>query len=239
MRGEAGYAMKTLCVLQHTEAESLGLLEDHLESRAIPFRYLRPFAAGGSVPLEAGDFAGLVLLGGGPLGVVSGDLIPSLAAEYRLTRDFLLQGRPVIGIGIGASILAIAAGGGAEEAPLRFVVGEAHRQVAGALGGHLPERFPIAVYMRDRPILPPGAEVLAIEDEGAPAIFKVAGNCLGFLGHPGIKSAIIEDLAMAFEETPDTLARGLAELRAVHTAIAAALSEIMVGVIKTTHLMEG
>ncbi len=30
--------MKTLCVLQHTEAEYLGLMEDHLEGRNIRFQ---------------------------------------------------------------------------------------------------------------------------------------------------------------------------------------------------------
>jgi GMP synthase-like glutamine amidotransferase len=230
--------MNTLCVVQHTEAEYLGLLEDHLESRAIRFRYARPFTAGGSVPREAGDCAGLVLLGAGPLGIVSGHLVPSLAAEYLLTQDFLKRRLPVIGIGIGACILAFVAGGGAEEAPLRLVVGEAHRTIPEALCGHLPQRHPIAVYMRDRPVLPSGAQVLASDDEGAPAIFRVAENCLGFLGHPGVKSAMIEDLAMAFDETPADLAQGLARLRAAQGAIAAALSEIMVGVIKTTGLME-
>jgi GMP synthase-like glutamine amidotransferase len=230
--------MKTLCVVQHTEPEFLGLLEDHFESRAIRFRYVRPFAAGGSVPREAGDFAGLVLLGAGPFGIVSGDLVPSLAAEFRLARDFLARRLPVIGLGLGSAILAVAAGGGAEEAPLRFTVGEARRTVPDALGGHLPERHPIAVYMRDRPVPPAEAQVLALDDAGAPAIFGIGENCLGFLGHPGAKSAMIEDLAMAFAETPDDLAGGLVRLRAAQGAIAAALSEIMVGVIKTTHLMD-
>ena len=31
--------MKTLCVLQHVEAEYLGLIEDHFEGRNIRFRY--------------------------------------------------------------------------------------------------------------------------------------------------------------------------------------------------------
>ena len=230
--------MKTLCVVQHTEAEFLGLMEDQFESRAIRFRYVRPFTAGGSVPREAGDFGGLVLLGAGPLGIVSGDLVPSLAAVFRLARVFLERRLPVIGFGLGSCILAVAAGGGAEEAPLRFAVGEVRRIVPDALCGHLPERHPIALYMRDRPVLPAEARVLAADDAGAPAIFQLAENCLGFLGHPGWKSAMIEDLAMEFEETPEHLADGLARLRAAQGAMAAALSEIMVGVIKTTHLME-
>ena len=42
--------MKILTVLQHTSAEYLGYLEDHLEGRSIGFRYCRPFTEGTSVP---------------------------------------------------------------------------------------------------------------------------------------------------------------------------------------------
>jgi GMP synthase-like glutamine amidotransferase len=230
--------MKTLCVVQHVEAEYLGLIEDHLEGRGIRFHYVRPFVAGGVVPRAAGDYRGLILLGAGPFGIVSGDLVPSLAAEFRLAEDFLKRGLPIVGLGLGSAILAVAAGGGAAEAPLRFVVGEARRTVADALAGHLPEAHPISIYMRDRPVLPQAAQVLAIDDAGAPAIFQIGDNCLGFLGHPGVKSAMIEDLVMAFEETPADVAEGLRRLRAAQRAIAAALSDVMVGVIKTTHLMD-
>ncbi len=230
--------MKKLCVLQHTEGEFLGLIEDHFESRAIGFHYVRPFTAGGMVPPGADGFDGLVLLGAGPLGIVSGDLLPSLGAELRLARAFLQRGLPVLGFGIGACLLAVAADGGADEAPLRFVVGTARRLAATALGGHLPAGFPLAVYMRDRPVLPADAKVLAVDETDAPALFQLRGNCLGFLGHPGVKSAMIEDLVMEFDEAPEGVAETLAGLRAAQGAIAAALSDIMVGVITATRLME-
>ena len=163
--------MKTLCVLQHVEAEYLGLMEDHFEGRNIRFQYCRPFTPGGMVPANAEDFAGLVLLGAGPKGVVSGSLIPSLGPELRLTRDFLHRKLPVIGIGAGACILTSAAGGGADEVPLRFTVETAQRVVPDALSGHLPQSFPVAVYMRDRPVLPSGAMVLAESTTGEPLVF--------------------------------------------------------------------
>ncbi len=230
--------MKKLCVLQHTEAEFLGLLEDHFESRAIRFQYLRPFTPGSTLAAEATGFDGLVLLGAGPLGIVSNPLLPSLAAELRLARDFLRRGLPILGFGLGACLLAVAAGGGADEAPLRFTLGTAQRVKADALGGHLPARFPFAVYMRDRPVLPKDATVLAVDEAGAPALFALNRNCLGFLGHPGVKSAMIEDLVMEFDEAPEDVAGTLPRLRAAQGAIAAALSEIMVGVVMATHLME-
>jgi hypothetical protein len=107
-----------------------------------------------------------------------------------------------------------------------------------ALGGHLPATFPIAVYMRDRPLLPAGSKVLALGGRDEPVVFQVRDNCLGFLGHPGIKSGMVEDLIMEFEDVPEGTAEMLVELRAVQGEIASALGEIMVGLIKLTHLME-
>ncbi len=230
--------MKTLCVVQHVEAEYLGLMEDHFEGRNIRFHYVRPFTPRALVPAGADDFAGLVLLGAGPKGVVSGDLIPSLGPELRLTRDFLERSLPVIGIGVGCCILTTATGGGADDAPLRFTVETARRSAPGVLAGHLPETFPTAVYMRDRPVLPAGAEVLAAGAGGEPLVFQLRDNCVGFLGHPGVKSAMMEDLIMEFDEVPEGTAKTLADLRAAQGEIAAALGEIMVGLIQITHLME-
>jgi GMP synthase (glutamine-hydrolysing) len=230
--------MKTICVLQHYEAEYLGLMEDHFEGRNVRFQYLRPFTPGAIMPPSAEGFAGLVILGVGSKGVVSGDLIPSLGPELRLTRDFLDRGLPVIGIGTGACILTSAAGGGADDAPLRFTVETAHRVAPDALSGHMPQSFPVAVYMRDRPVLPADARVLAESASGEPLVFQLRDNCLGFLGHPGIKGGMIEDLIMESEEVPDGTAERLEELRSAQGAIADALGEMMVGLIEMTGLMQ-
>jgi GMP synthase-like glutamine amidotransferase len=229
--------MKTLCVLQHFESDYLGLMEDHFEGRNIRFRYCRPFATGGGVPATAEDYDGLIVLGGGPMGIVSGSLLPSLGPELRLVRDFLARGLPIIGIGIGSCILATACGGGADEAPLRFVIDTARRTVPQALDGHLPESFPIAVYMRDRPVLTGDTRILAVDSAGQPALFQIRDNCFGFLGHPGIKSAMVEDLIMEFDETPARTAETLVELRAAQGRIAEALGPLMVGLVELTHLM--
>ncbi len=228
--------MKTVCVLQHVEAEYLGLIEDHLEARAIGFRYCRPFVAGGKVPAGSEGTDGLIVLGAGPFGVVSGSLLPSLAAELRLTAAYLAAGLPVIGIGLGATILATAAGGGAVEAPFGFAVEDVRSVSPGALGGYLPATFPMALCLRDRPVLPAAAVVLAEGPGGAPAVFQI-GTAIGFLGHPGIKSAMIEDLVMEFAEAPEGLAESLGTLRERQGLIAEALSEIMVGLVAETGWM--
>ena len=230
----AEFTIKNVCVLQHTEAEFLGLMEDHFEGRNIRFDYQRPFTVGGSVPQSIEPYDGLIILPGGPYGLVSGHLLPSFSAELRLTKMFLEAKLPVVGFGLGAVILAIAAGGGAEEAPLRFELETARRVVPDALHGYLPAKFPSVTYMRDRLVLPGTAQVLAKGDKGDPLVFSLNENCLGFVGHPGMKGGMAEDLIMEFAETPDNTVQGLERLRELQGEIATVLSQIMVGLSKTT-----
>ncbi len=145
--------------------------------------------------------------------------------------------KPVIGFGLGAQILAIAAEGAAEEAPLELRVGEARRTKEGALGGFLPETFPHVIYMRDRPVPPDYAEVLAFDDAGLPALFQIGKNAFGFSGHPGVRRAMIEDLIMEFEEAPEDTGPGLDRLAGLATAIEDALVPIMTGLIQATGWM--
>ena len=230
--------MNLLNVIQHTSADYLGLMEDHLEGRRIRFRYFRPFTEQGAIPGPGDICDGLVLLGGGPWGSAGERDVPTLQGEIALTRNMLDQGRPVLGVGLGAQILAIAAGGASEPAPLTFGVGYANRLQDDALGGFMPERFPHVVYMRDRPALPAAAQVLAADEEGRPAVFQVGGNALGFIGHPGFKTAMAEDLIMEFEEAPDDPAPKLQELQLLVPEIEDALVPIMTGIIKVTGLMQ-
>ena len=229
----------TVYVVQNTDSEYLGLIEDHLEGRDIGFTYLRPQTTGGRMPVTANFATGLVLLGGGPWGAVGPPRLPALDAEVALTKDALARSRPVIGIGIGAQVLAIAAGGGVEAAPLAFTVGRARRVAEDALGGLMPETFPFAVYMRDRPLPPADARVLAVDETGRTVVFQVGKRGFGFAGHPGVKSGIVEDLMMEFDDAPADVAPGLAALRDAQPEIEDALVRIMAGLIKETGLMAG
>lgn len=224
-------------VIQHTSGEFLGLVEDHLEGRGIRFNYFRPFTGDGGLPATMDYSAGLILLGGGPWGTTGGRAVPTLPEELELTRRALALGRPVVGIGLGAQILAIAAGGGSESTPLTFEIGEARRTRDDALGGFLPERYPLAVFMRDRPVPPPDADVLAVDGQGRPALFRCAGNCFGFAGHPGAKPGMAEDLIMEFDELPEGFAETLEAFRAAQKGLEDALVHIMTGLIRETGWM--
>ena len=230
--------MKSLCVIQHTSADYLGLMEDHLEGRRIGFQYIRPFTEDGRVPSASKLRDGLMLMGGGPWGTAGTRDLPTLDEEVSLTRAYLMHGKPVIGIGLGAQILAIAADGGSEAHDYVFETGMAARSDESALNGFLPERYPNTIFMRDRPVPPSYAQVLSLDENDAPALFQVGDNVFGFTGHPGFKLAMAEDLIMEFEEVPAHTREPLAQLRDRKRDIEDALVKIMTGLIQKTGFMQ-
>lgn len=230
--------MKLIHVIQHTSAEYLGLIEDHLEGRGIRFRYHRPFTGKAALPVEGAIDAGLILLGGGPWGAAGARDVPTLAAEVALVKSCLASEVPVIGVGLGAQIVALAAGGDVEARPLTFAVTHAERVDPSGLNGYVPARYPLAVYMRDWPSPPPGARVLARDPDGRAALWQIGAGAIGFAGHPGLKVAMAEDLIMEFDEQPGDVDASLASLRECQRAIEDALVPIMTGLVQLAGWME-
>ena len=228
--------MNVVAVLQHTAGEYLGRLEDHLEGRRIRFQYFRPFAAG-KLPAAELPADALILLGGGPWGSAGTRDLPTLAAEVGLTRQRLEEGTPGIGIGLGAQILCLAAGGSVEPRDLTLEMLTATRTRDDALNGFLPETFNQVVYMRDWPLIPRHARVLAEDNLGRPAVWQVGENAYGFSGNPGIKLGMVEDLIMEFEEVPANAAEQLEKLRALQPILEDELVPIMTGLVQCTSLM--
>ena len=68
----------------------------------------------------------------------------------------------------------------------------------------------------------------------------IAAASLGaILEARGLKVAMVEDLIMEFEEGPENVASGLAELRAVQRSIEDALVPMMAGIVRLTGWMRG
>lgn len=230
--------MKQIHVIQHTSAEYLGLMEDHLEGRNVRFKYYRPFAGKESLPHRDAIADGLILLGGGPWGSAGARDLPTLQAEIALAHACLMREWPVIGIGLGAQILALAAGGKSQAAELEFDILTAHRVLDDAFDGYLPVRFPLALYMRDWPVPPDYATVLARDARERPVLWQIGRSAFGFAAHPGMKRAMVEDLIMEFEESPADTAAKLDSLGAVQRTLEDALVPIMAGLVRQTGWMD-
>jgi GMP synthase (glutamine-hydrolysing) len=100
--------MPKILVIQHTPMEALGTIADALESGGHAWQYVRVFE-GRAVPSEMGAAAGLVVLGG-PMGAYEETKYPFLREEMRLIENALKNKRPVLGICLGAQLLAAVLG---------------------------------------------------------------------------------------------------------------------------------
>jgi GMP synthase (glutamine-hydrolysing) len=99
---------KTVVALRHLAFEDLGLIESFLVQRGWRVRYYDV----GVDDLSAKDIrdADLLVVLGGPIGAEDDALYPFLADEVQLIRDRLANKKPIMGICLGAQLMARALG---------------------------------------------------------------------------------------------------------------------------------
>src|SRR5207253_9020222 len=91
-------------VLRHVPAEGLGLLANVLRELGIHHRYL-DLPRGDPAPKDLRGVGGLVVLGG-PMAVYEAERHPFLHQESALVERALTAGRPVLGVCLGAHLIA-------------------------------------------------------------------------------------------------------------------------------------
>ena len=105
--------IRRLLVLQHLEIEGPGLFEQFAKERNLKIEIIRLDNKNALPQTKKGD---LILIMGGPMGVkdIGSDRYPWLKLERDFIKKELKNKRPIIGICLGAQLLASAAGGDVE-----------------------------------------------------------------------------------------------------------------------------
>lgn len=169
-------------VLQHSERDDLGSAAPWFAARGIAIDVVHHWRAVPLPPPETVD--GLVVLGGG-VGVYDAPRIDWLAAELRLLEAVLARGRPVLGLCLGAQMLAAVHGARV------FAMAERERgwwpvrPVDAEAGARLGLQAPTALFHwhGDQADLPRGARHLAASEACAPQAFALGDRVLALQFH--------------------------------------------------------
>lgn len=149
-------------ILQHVAWEPAGLIADEAQRRNLGIE-IRRMDRGDAVP-SIDEIAGVIAMGG-PMGVRDAPSLPFLAAELGLLRAAVEQDLPVLGVCLGAQLLAAALGARVDKGGVPEVgIGEVHLTKDGqndpVLGGAGPT-VPVVQWHEDTFEIPSGAVRLA------------------------------------------------------------------------------
>jgi GMP synthase (glutamine-hydrolysing) len=178
----------TLLAIQHVPWEGPHRILD--ACGGLPVHTVKPLA--GPVLPEHGEVAGAVVMGG-PMNVDETDRFPALALEREWLAEAVRLGLPVLGICLGAQLLARALGAEVrpgERVELGFAPVEVSDPDDPVLGGLAPGTE-VLHWHGDVFELPDGAQSLASSALTEHQAFRV-GNAWGALFHPEADFALVE-----------------------------------------------
>ncbi|MGH7855957.1 MAG: glutamine amidotransferase-related protein [Candidatus Binatia bacterium] len=186
--------MRKILVCQHVPYEILGTLDPLLRRAGFRIRYVN-FGRHPHAEPDLAGYHGLVILGG-PMNVDEVERYPHLATELRLIEQAIEREVPVLGICLGAQLIARALG--AEVRPGRrkeigwYDVATTPEAAGDPLLGHFRPVERIFQWHGDAFAIPRAAVRLASSDLCANQAFRVGRNVYGFQFHLEVDAPMIE-----------------------------------------------
>jgi len=183
-------------ILQHVPFEGSGRIGPRLRADGYDLARTSLYAGEALPSVEEVDF--LVVMGG-PMSVNEEEAYPWLVEEKRFLRAYVESGRPVLGVCLGAQLIAAAAGAKVFSGPEKeigwFPVEGVSSKVPGVF--RFPERVEVFHWHGETFELPPGAAHLARSAGCAHQAFQLGGSAIGLQFHvettPETAAALVEN----------------------------------------------
>lgn len=186
--------MSRLMVFQHVAAEPLGTLHARIRARGHRIRF-HNFHRHPEAEPNVDRYHGLIVLGG-PMNVMDQHRHPHLKTELRAIEAALTQGKPVLGICLGAQLLAHVLGAPVtRHAQPEIGWYDLHTTDHGRQDPvlqHLGESAPVFQWHGCTYGLPSGAVQLARTASCEQQAFRFGSNAYGFQFHMEADAAMIE-----------------------------------------------
>lgn len=187
--------MAEFLVLQHESAEGPGTIAEEIQSAGHKVRLIR-IDHKEKVPTDPAPYAGLVVMGGA-MGVADQEKLPHLKEEIVLLSKAVKADHPILGICLGAQLLAAAAGAevSAGEKEIGWVpVHKRPDACKDPVLRRLPENFPALMWHGDHFSLPQGAVHLLSTQKCPCAGFRIGKKAYGLVPHLEMTAAMIDEM---------------------------------------------
>jgi GMP synthase (glutamine-hydrolysing) len=188
-------------VLQHIESEGPGSLGTYLESIGAKIDVVRLYQ-GDALPADLGGFDAVVSMGG-PMNVYEEDRYPFLRDETAFLNKVVDAGLPVLGICLGAQMIAKAQGALVTKSPKEEVgwgridlTDQGHEDT---LFQGLPASLDVLQWHGDMFHIPEGGALLASSEDCPHQAFRCK-NAFGLQFHVEVTAEILSDW---FSDSPD------------------------------------
>ena len=186
--------MRKLLVFQHVAYEVLGTLDAQFKAAGFRIRYVN-FARAGTQRLDMRRYQGLVVLGG-PMSVNDVARYPHLLAETDAIAEAIDTGLPVLGICLGAQLIASALGASVRPNATKEIGWSTVRPTVAAgkdpLFKHFRSTEHIFQWHGDTFDLPQGATLLAETRACKHQAFRFRDDVYGLQFHLEVDTPLIE-----------------------------------------------
>jgi GMP synthase-like glutamine amidotransferase len=188
-------------VIKHIDVEGPGLIEHCLKQEKIPYQILNLKPSVRFPKLE--DITHIVLLGG-PMNVYEEDRYPFLREEDLFIKEAIQRGKAILGICLGAQLIAKALGAKVFKAPVKEIgwydVSLTKIGVQDPLFSGLPKTFPVFQWHEDTFEIPKSGKLIATSSPVSHQAFRYGEKVYGLQFHLEVTEEMIQEWIETYEE---------------------------------------
>ena len=181
-------------IIQHAENEGPGMIGDYFSSRHYSVKTIKPYIDG-CFPARF-EWTDSLIIMGGPMSAYQDSDFPFMSEEVELIKYALRKGVPVLGICLGAQLMARALGARVIKAPSREIGWDRVRLtckgVIDPVFNYMDTVLDVFQWHEDMFEVPENSLLLA-ESTVCPQVFKAGKNSYGFQCHFEATPEMIED----------------------------------------------
>jgi len=200
MRIALWFVMNVL-IIKHIEIEGPGLIEDCLRQEKTPYQIL---TLEPGLPLPKLDNLSHIVILGGPMNVYEEDRYPFLKDEDLFIKEAIQRGKFVLGICLGAQLIAKALGARVIKSPKREIgwydVSLTRIGAVDPLFSHLPKTFSVFQWHEDTFEIPHSATLIATSSLVPYQAFRYGDNAYSLQFHLEVTEEMIREWMENYKE---------------------------------------